>query len=94
MQSRLVLWRFQSGDCTSADFSLFKNQFVGTSADPPDIPDPAEMERELRRATHQQRAGGQDDGSLNKLPQIIVCLRMLENNFNFSPDYGRAVCGA
>ena len=30
------------------------------------------MEHELRLATHQQRAGGQDDGSLNKLPQIIL----------------------
>ena len=28
------------------------------------------MEHELRLATYQQRAGGQDDGSLNKLPQI------------------------
>ena len=28
------------------------------------------MEHELRLATHQQRAGGQDDGSLNKLPQM------------------------
>ena len=41
-------------------------------ADPADPPDPPEMEHELRLATHQQRAGGQDDGSLNKLPQIII----------------------
>ena len=54
-------------------FLLFKNQFLGASADPADPadpPDPPEMEHELRLATHQQRAGGQDDGSLNKLPQI------------------------
>ena len=51
-------------------FLLFKNQFLGASPDPPDPADPAEMEHELRLATHQQRAGGQDDGSLNKLPQI------------------------
>ena len=29
-----------------------------------------EMEHEVRLATHQQRAGGQDDVSLNKLPQM------------------------
>ena len=52
-------------------FLLFKNQFLNTPADPPDPADPPEMEHELRLATHQQRAGGQDDGSLNKLPQII-----------------------
>ena len=36
------------------------------------------MEHELRLATHQQRAGGQDDGSLNKLPQIVwfQCLQL------------------
>ena len=49
-------------------FLLFKNQFLGASPDPADPPD---MEHKLRLATHQQRAGGQDDGSLNKLPQII-----------------------
>ena len=49
-------------------FLLFKNQFLNTSADPPD---PADMEHELRLATYQQRAGGQDDGSLNKFPQMI-----------------------
>ena len=32
--------------------------------------DPPEMEHEVRLPTHQQRAGGQDDVSLNKLPQI------------------------
>ena len=50
-------------------FLVFKNQFLGTSGNPAD---PPEMEHELRLATHQQRAGGQDDGSLNKLPQIIA----------------------
>ena len=29
------------------------------------------MEHEVRLPTHQQRAKGQDDGSLNKLPQIM-----------------------
>ena len=33
-------------------------------------PDPGKMERELRLATHQQRARGKDDVSLNKLPQM------------------------
>ena len=47
-------------------FLLIKTRFLNTSADPGD---PLEMEHELRLATHQQRAGGQDDGSLNKLPQ-------------------------
>ena len=40
----------------------------------PDPADPPEMEHELRLATHQQRAGGQDDGSLNKLPQMILIM--------------------
>ena len=53
-------------------FLLFKNQFLGTSADPADPPNPDKMEHELRLATHQQRAGGQDDGSLNKLAQIKI----------------------
>ena len=30
------------------------------------------MEHELRLATHQQRAGGQDDVSPSKLPQITT----------------------
>ena len=51
-------------------FLLIKTRFLNTSPDPADTPDPAEMEHELRLATHQQRAGGQDDGSLNKLPQM------------------------
>ena len=50
-------------------FLWFKNQFLCTSANPP------EMEHELRLATHQQRAGGQDDGSLNKLPQMSSSFR-------------------
>ena len=48
-------------------FLLIKTRFLNTSPDPAD---PSKMEHELRLATHQQRAGGQDDGSLNKLPQI------------------------
>ena len=48
-------------------FLLIKTRFLNTSANPPD---PPEMEHEVRLPTHQQRAGGQDDVSLNKLPQI------------------------
>ena len=48
-------------------YLLFKTRFLGTAPDPAD---PGKMEHELRLATHQQRAGGQDDVSLNKLPQI------------------------
>ena len=50
-----------------------QKRFLNTSADPPDPVDPMvpdKMEHELRLATHQQRAVGQDDGSLNKLFQI------------------------
>ena len=50
-------------------FLLFKIQFLNTSADPAD---PPEMEHEVRLPTHQQRAKGQDDGSLNKLLQITL----------------------
>ena len=50
-------------------FLLSKNLFLGTAADPAD---PGNMEHELRQATHQQRAGGKDDVSPNKLPQIII----------------------
>ena len=53
-------------------FLWIKTRFLNTSPDPPDPPDPPEMEHELRLATHQQRAGGQDDGSLDKLPQTMV----------------------
>ena len=65
-------------------FFMFKNQFLGASPDPPDPADPGnppEMEQELRLATHQQRAGGQDDGSLNKLPQIM-CLPICGPGFD------------
>ena len=50
---------------------LFKIRFLHTAPDPGNPVNPPEMEHELRLATHQQRAGGQDDGSLNKLPQIM-----------------------
>ena len=56
-------------------FLLFKNQFLSTSPDPGD---PDKMEHELRLATHQQRAGGQDDVSLNKLPQINQMMGKIE----------------
>ena len=36
-------------------------------------PGSPEMEHELWLATHQQRAGGQDEVSLHKLPQINKC---------------------
>ena len=49
-------------------------QFLNTSGNPAD---PAEMEPELRLAIHQQRAGGQDDESLNKLHQIKTNKRTL-----------------
>ena len=68
-----VFLTFQITRTRKYRFLLFKNQFLNTAADPPDPADPAdppEMEHELRLATYQQRAGGQDDGSLNKLPQI------------------------
>ena len=69
MQFRYCFLTFQITRTRKYRFLLFKNQFLNTSADPPDPPD---MEHELRLATYQQRAGGQDDGSLNKLPQIIA----------------------
>ena len=47
---------------------LPKTRFLNTAPDPPD---PAEMEHKLRLATYRHRAGGQDDVSLNKLPQMI-----------------------
>ena len=62
-------------------FLLIKTRSLNTCPDPAN---PAEMEHELRLATHQQRAGGQDDVSLNKLPQISLparisrCCRCLE----------------
>ena len=48
-----------------------QKRFLNTVLDPAH---PVKMEHELRLATHQQRGGGQDDGSLNKLPQIKICL--------------------
>ena len=40
-------------------------------ADPPDPPDPSEMQSSGADHTlGSTRAGGQDDGSLNKFPQI------------------------
>ena len=50
-------------------YLLFKTWFWGTASDPAD---PAEMEHKLRLATHQQRTGGQDDMSLNKLPRACL----------------------
>ena len=58
---------FQITQTRKYRYLLFKTRFLGTAADPAD---PAEMEPELRLATHQQGAGGTDDVSLNKLPQI------------------------
>jgi len=70
MQNWQCFLTFQITRTRKYRFFLFKNQFLNTSPDPPDPPDPAEMEHELQLETYQQRAGGQDDGSLNKLPQI------------------------
>ena len=64
-------------------FLLFKNQVLGASPDPADPADPGKMEHELRLATHQQRAGGQDDGSLNKLPQIKIQQYRREHNLSY-----------
>ena len=65
----IVFLTFRNRRSRKYRFLLFKNQFLGTPGDPGN---PPEMEHELRLATHQQRAGGQDDGSLNKLPQTMV----------------------
>ena len=64
-----VFLTFQIRRTRKYRFLLFKTRCLGTAGNPTD---PAEMEHELRLATHQQRAGGQDDVSLNKLPQIIL----------------------
>ena len=65
LRNRKYFLTFQIRRTRKYRFLLIKTRFLNTSADPP------EMEHELRLATHQQRAGGQDDGSLNKLPQTI-----------------------
>ena len=39
--------------------------------DPADLPDPPEMGTTVQNRPWVPHAGGQDDGSLNKLPQII-----------------------
>ena len=67
MQKRYCFLTFQITRTRKYRFFLFKNQFLRTSADPAD---PPEMEHELQLESYQQRAGGQDDGSLDKLPQI------------------------
>ena len=65
-----VFLTFQITRTRKYRFLLFKYQFLGTAPDPPDPGNPGKMEHELRLPNYQQRAGGQDDGSLNKLPQI------------------------
>ena len=72
-QKALRFLAFQIRRTCEYRFLLITTRFLNTSPDPAD---PAEMEHELRLATHQQRAGGQDDGRLNKLPQIICDYRM------------------
>ena len=42
-------------------------------ADPPDPPDPAETQHPVRNRPWVPHAGGQDYGSLHKLPQITLC---------------------
>ena len=56
-------------------FLLFKIRFLGTAPDPADT---RNMEHELRLATHQQRAGGKDDVSVNKLPQTKEVLEYMQ----------------
>ena len=58
---------FQITQTRKYPFFLFKTRFLNTALDPLN---PPEMEHKLRLATHQQRAGGKDDGSLNKLPKM------------------------
>ena len=71
--------------------SLIKTRFLNTSGNPADPPDPAEMEHEVRLPTHQQRAKGQDDGSLNKLPQIKTGRSpMAHDHFKTPPDPKKA----
>ena len=64
VQNRLFCLTLQITRTQGLFLFLFEHHFLGTA------PDPAKMEHELRLATYQQRAGGQDDGSLNKLLQI------------------------
>ena len=63
-----VFLTFQIRRTRKYRFLLIKTRFLDTAPDPAD---PAEMEHEVRLPTHQQRARGQDDVSLNKLPQTI-----------------------
>ena len=72
IQTPLIFFlTFQITRTRKYQFLLFKTRFLNTSPNPADPPDPPEMEHELRLATHQQRAGGQDGVSLNKQFQII-----------------------
>ena len=73
LKNRYCFLTFQIRRTRKYRFVLIKTRFLNTSLDPADPAnpsDPAEMEHKLRLATHQQRAGGQDDVSLNKLPQM------------------------
>ena len=65
---KMCLWLFKSHESARTDFHCSKNDFGAR----PRLPDPGKMEHELRQATHQQRAGGKDDVSLNKLHQIKI----------------------
>ena len=48
-----------------------------SAADPADPADPAEMGTAAQNRPWVPHAGGQDDGSLNKLPQtIFLCLKL------------------
>ena len=65
-----VFFAFQITQERKYQLLLSKTQFLGTAPDPADPGNPLEMEHELRLATYSHHAGGQDDVSLNKLPQM------------------------
>ena len=80
MSKSIVFFDFSNHAKAQVPFLLSKYRFFGTAPDPLDPADPinpGKMEHELRQATHQQRAGGKDDVSLNKLPQINFDVRSL-----------------
>ena len=54
----------------SAKNSLKTKGFLASRNSVPDPPDPAETQHPVRNRPWVPRAGGQDDGSLHKLPQI------------------------
>ena len=67
MQKPLGLFDCSNHPNAQVPILLFKARFLNTSLNPAD---PPEMKHELWLATHQHRARGQDDMSLNKLLQL------------------------